>query len=735
MTTTIKPGHKSMTLKGMELREGQVTQLGSTERVRRLSAAFHKFRPSICLHRARAYTQVFKETEGEPASIRRAKAFARTLEILPAIILDDELIVGYQGCKPRCITVKPDVDTPWLKTQIDRLQQRDYDPYIVTEEETKEYKRKIVPYWEGKTLYDLWKKRCPEEISRKVYGTGYANVGAMMFQMGCHYNPDYEEIFREGLNGYKKVAQEKLRQLNPENSEDAGKEHFYKAIILVCEAIECYAKKYATKATELASKETNVERKRELEEIAEICCQVPHEAPRTFREAIQAFWFIQSLAYVEGTGPAISPGRFDQYMYPFLKSDTEKGILTGVQAQELVECLYLKMNGLMAFQDESTARFSAGYTPFNNLIVGGVDKYGRDASNELSYLCLNAMMEVKTPQPTLSVMLHTKAQEKFWMKVADLAALGLGQPPIYNLNTRRLSCMTLGYSLSEATNCYIGGCDEPRAVGNMQYGSAVSVWCNLPMSLEHVFTRGLKRTSDRGVQKEKLGLDTRDPRQFSTFEDFKEAVKKQIDYQITLGNTACHYAIQAAIENFALPYQSMLTKDCLEKGKDVIGGGARIYVEPGVSIIGLADVADSMAAVKKLVYDDKSVSMEELCLALETNFEGFEKLRQRLIKEAPKYGNDIDYVDDIAVEILDYTVNCVWSKRSIRGNRPTPCSAPAAAIIHHGQVVGALPNGRKASQPTADGFSPAPGMDISGPTGSDKVSHKAKSGQFEWKPV
>ncbi|MBF8304263.1 MAG: PflD [Dehalococcoidia bacterium] len=706
----------SVMLKAMDWRKGMVTELGSTERVRNISGKFHSVRPSICLHRARAYTEVYRQTEGQPSVLRRAKALARTLEIMPAIISDDELIVGHPGCKPRSITVKPELHTPWLKMDIDKLDERDQDPYVVSDREKREFKEEIAPYWAGKTLYDKWKANCPEDIAWKVNGTGFGSVSSMLFSLGYHYNPDYAEIFKNGLNGYKEQARNKMAGLNPDNLEDIGKEHFYQAIILICDAIESYARKYATTAREQVQSESNPERKKELEAIAQICDNVPHNAPRNFHEAVQSLWFIETIAYIEGTGPVIPLGRFDQYMYPFYKKDIEDGRITREKAQELVECLWIKMNGLIWFHDAMTASSSAGYVPFNNTIVGGVDRYGNDATNELSYLCIDAMMETRTVQPNLSVMLHPKSPEELRLKVADLVALGLGHPSIYNLRTSVLSCMTLGYSLSESMNCYIKGCNEPAATGGMQYGFAAGGWCNLGMATEFVFTRGIKTLKGQKGSGKRIGVDTGDPKSLQTFESFYEAVKKQIEYQIKTAHIAENYVLQAAQGDFALLFESMLTKDCLDRGKDVLDGGARVYVGPGIEFVGIADVADSLAAVKKLVYEEKRVSMEDLCRALEANFEGYEGLRQLLLTHSPKYGNDVDYVDELAVEILDYGANLVWSLRSIYGNKNTPVNAPASANVPFGFPVGALPSGRKALEPLADGCSPAPGMDMCGPT-------------------
>ncbi|MFC2060862.1 pyruvate formate lyase family protein, partial [Chloroflexota bacterium] len=685
-------------------------------RVKRLNATFHKLRPCVCLHRARAYTDVFQKTAGEPLIIRRAKALVRTLEVIPARIDDDELIVSFQGCKPRCVAIKPELETHWMKTDIHRLDIRDYDPYLVTGQEKREFKEEIAPYWEGKTLYDLWSKRCPPEISRKVLGTGFASAGGMLYTLGCHYAPDYDEIFETGLNGYKKIAEDKLKQLDPEKPEDLDKEHLYKAVIFICEAIETYAQKYAAKASELAVSEPDATRKRELQEIAEICNRVPHEAPRNFREAIQAFWFIESLSYIEGTGPSIAAGRFDQYMYPFYQADVEQGRLTREQAQELLECLWIKMNGLTRLNTEAMTDLVTGYTPFNNLILGGVDKYGRDATNEISYLAMDAIMETRTAQPSMSVMLHPKSPEKLRTKVAELASLGMGHPAIFNLDIAKLSCMNMGYSLAEAQNCCLSGCQEPRGVGNMQYGYPTATWCNLGLAVDFVFSRGVKRVAGQPGSGDSLGLDTGDPSQMKTFDEFKEAVKRQIEYQIKTGQTACSYATQVQMEILALPYQSMLTKDCLDRGKDVISGGARHYLDPGVAIVGIANLADSMAAVKKLVYEDRKISMKELCQVLEANYDGYESIRQMLLNDAPKYGNDIDYVDDLAVEMSDYAANTAWSLRSIRGNRLVPSYAGSGTTAYFGRSVWALPSGRKASEPLADGCSPAPGMDTSGPT-------------------
>ncbi len=709
---------KGKMTRGMEWREGRGTELGSTSRVKSLSRTFHKLRPSICLHRARAYTNVYLNTEGEPAVLRRAKAFAYTLEILPPVILDKELILGYPGCKPRSVTVKPEYHAAMLMEEIDRLDVREHDPYVITEREKREYKEGLGPYWKDKTVYDFWTKRCPDEIQQKVIGTGYADCSNMVLGavMGHHMCPPFEDILRHGLLSFREEAEKNMGALDLSDPDDAGKEHFYMAMMIICDAIEKYAGRHGDMAMELACKEKDPARIEELKKMAEICRRVPREPARGFHEALQSFWFIQYLLHVEGTGPAISPGRFDQYMYPYYRKDIESGVLTRESAQELLECLWIKMTNVMWFNGEMDAYFFPGYVPFQNLAVGGLNREtGKDATNELSYLCIDALMETRTTQPTLSVILHKNSPQEFRLKVADLVALGLGHPSIFNFETLKTMAMSLGYSEKEAMDVGVMGCVEPVGAG-VQYGHSGGSFLNAPMCLEFVFSDGVKRVPDQVGSGKRLGLATGDVADIQTFEEFKAQVMRQMAEQIRVAHIGDLYAEQVLAEYFPNPFQSLLTRDCLSIGKDVTQGAARINVGPAVDMLGLADLVDSLAVVKKLVFEEKKVSLEELSKAMAANFEGYEVLRQRLINEAPKYGNDVDEVDTLAVEVLDAFGAKVEEYRGFRGNHNMGLNAPASVNVPLGFTVGALPSGRRAAEPLSDGVSPAPGRDKEGPT-------------------
>jgi formate C-acetyltransferase len=403
-------------------------------------------------------------------------------------------------------------------------------------------------------------------------------------------------------------------------------------------------------------------------------------------------------------------------MYPYYRKDIASGLLTRESAQELLECLWIKMTNVMWFNGEMDAYFFPGYVPFQNLTVGGLDREtGKDATNELSYLCIDALMETRTTQPTLSVILHENSPEKFKLKVAELVALGLGHPSIFNFETLKTMAMRMGYPEKEAMDVAVMGCVEPVGAG-VQYGHSGGSFLNAPMCLEFVFTNGMKRVPDQAGSGKRLGLATGDVTDIHTFEDFKALVMRQMDEQIRVAHIGDLYAEQVLAEYFPNPFQSLLTRDCLSIGKDVTQGAARVNVGPAVDMLGLADLVDSLAAVKTLVFEEKKISLEELSKAMAVDFKGYEILRQMLINKAPKYGNDVDEVDALAVEVLDAFGAKVEEYRGFRGNRNMGLNAPASVNIPLGFTVGALPSGRRAAEPLADGVSPAPGRDKEGPS-------------------
>jgi len=697
-------------------RRGMTSALGSTERIRRLNLQLHSTPQTICLHRARASTAVFRETEGEPLALRRAKAFRKALEDLPVVIGEDELLAGRHSCRVRSVPIVPECHGGWLQADLENLPLREQDPFLVPPEQMAEA-REIFDWWKGKTLYDVWSKACPKELADKVMNTGWADASVGVFFLGHHYTSPWEKILAGGLRQFEEKAHSRLSKLDPANPADMGKEHFLKALLMVVEAIREHANRYAAEALRLAGAEKNEKRRQELLQIAEACRKVPYEGAATFREALQSMWFVHIMCNIEGTGPNLTIGRFDQYMYHFFRSDIEKKTLTPEEAQELVEHLFINLTNILFLYDSQTAYHSAGFTQYQTMSLGGIDSFGKDASNELSYLCLDAAKAVRTTQPDIVLLCHPRETPyKLKMKAAELVQLGLGLPKFHNTETMKTELMSLGYSREEASLGWVKGCSEPYGPGSKQYGHAAAAFINLPLSLEAVLFNGRKRTPGQKWSGRQIGVATGDPASFTSFEQFMDAFKKQAAQQIRDGHVASSYMEMVEAQHFPVLVESLLTDDCIGRGLAANAGGAHINVGPGMSFTGgWATVADSLAAVKKLVFEEKRFSMAELIKAIDADFVGCEKLQHALVNDAPKFGNDIDYVDELAREIFKFASDEVRKYTGVFGNRNVCGTHVSTAHIVFGTLVWATPDGRKAGERFSDNVGPTDQKDQEGP--------------------
>jgi len=698
------------------LQTGLQAETGSTERVRKLSSLMRSTRPGLCLHPARAYTEVFSQTESEPVEIRFAKAFCKTLQDLPPVIHEGELIVGLQSCGLKKIPVLPVNQASWLIKDLEKLSSRKVDPVQVSEEQLREAKR-LLPYWLDKTLYAMTTKFCPEKLSRRVQGTGWAEAGGYFHQGGSHFNAPWEVILEKGLSWYERRVSEQLSGLDNSNPEHMGKEHFYQALLLSIGAIRDFAAKYAARARELSQEEKNPKRKKELGEIAESLVRVPYHGARSFREALQSLWFVHMILHLEGPGPAYTIGRFDQFMYPYFRADLKDGKLTREEAQELIECLFLKINSNLWLCDSITAERAAGFLSGQTLCIGGVNREDRDASNELSYLVLEAVKSVRTAWPDVALLCHLRETPyDLKLKAAELVALGLGMPKFINTETIKTQLMEAGYSLEEARVGWIRGCTEHYGPGGKQYGYPAAAKLNPAIAVETVLYNGRKRMPNQQMSGELIGVETGDPRQFKDFDEFLGAVKTQIAQQVRDGHIAISYAEKIKMKHLPLLLQSLLTEACIERGRWANAGGAIINVGPSMPMTGgIATIADSLAAIKKLVYEERRLSMDELIRAIEASFEGYEPLRQMLIHQAPKYGNDQNEVDDLAREIWQFYCSEVSRHVLPLGNRNIPSDCIATSYVSAGAFTWATPDGRKAGEPLSNHIGPSDQRDVSGP--------------------
>jgi pyruvate formate-lyase/glycerol dehydratase family glycyl radical enzyme len=699
-----------------ELQRGLRADTGSTERVKKLSSALRSTRPGLCLHPARAYTEVFSQTEGEPVEIRFAKAFYKTLQDLPAVINQGELIIGLSSCGLKKIPVLPVNQASWLINELDKLSSRKVNPVAVPKEQLDEAK-KLLSYWLDKTGYAIATKFCPPELVRRVQGTGWAETGGYFHQGGTHFNPPWELILEKGLSWYEERVRERLSSLDYANPEHMGKEHFYRALLLVVEAVRDFAAKHAERARELSRQERDPGRKKELSEIAQILTRVPYCGARSFREAVQSLWFVHMILHVEGTGPAYTIGRFDQFMYPYFKADVETGKLTTDEAQELIECLFLKINSNLWLCDSITAERNPAFPQHQTLSVGGVNNKDRDASNELSFLILEAAKSIRTTQPDIVLLCHPRETPyDLKLKAAELVALGMGMPKFISTETIKTQLMAVGYSLEEARVGWIRGCTEHYGPGCKEYGFPAATKLNLGIAVEAVLYNGRKRMPNQQMSGELVGVETGDPRQFKTFDEFLAAVKRQVAQQVSDGHIAASYADKVKMRQFPILLQSLFTEACIERGRWANAGGALINCGPGIPITGgIATIADSLAAIKKLVYEERRISLDELIQAIDANFEGYEPLRQMLINDAPKYGNDNHYVDELAREIWQFYCAEVRKHIASLGNRNEPSDCVVTGYVSAGAFTWATPDGRRAGEPLSNHIGPSEQRDVNGP--------------------
>ena len=731
----------------------QTSDIPKSPRIQKLVDALYEHMPVIESARAKLITESYKETEGEPIITRRAKAFAHILHNIPIIIRDNELIVGSSTIAPRGCQTFPEFSYEWLEAELDTVATRTADPFEIAEE-TKAELKEADKYWKGKTTSELATSyMAPEAI--KAIEHNIFTPGNYFYNGVGHVTVKYWEVLETGFEGIMEKAQKELDGCSVGDGNYARKSHFLEAVILSCKAVIDYAGRYAKLAQEMAAQTSDPVRKQELFVIAENCSRVPAKGAQNFYEACQSFWFVQQLLQMESSGHSISPGRFDQYMYPYYKKDMEAGTITREFAQELMDCIWVKLNDLNKCRDAASAEGFAGYSLFQNLIAGGQNKEGEDVTNDLSVMCIQASMHVHLPAPSLSVRVWNGSPHEFLIKAAELTRTGIGLPAYYNDEVIIPALQNRGLSLEDAREYNIIGCVEPQKAGKTE-GWHDAAFFNMCRPLELVFLNGM----DKG---EMVGIPTGDVTQMKTFDEFFDAYKKQMEYCISLLVNADNAIDVAHAERCPLPFLSCMIDDCLKEGKSVQEGGA-VYNFTGPQGFGIANMADGLFAIRKLVYEDKKVSMKELKEALAWNYdkgldaqsagdmtemimkamqkagrnvdastaEGLmktfmgmkpgEQKTQRfkeihdMIDEVPKFGNDIPEVDYFAREVA-YTYSKPLQKyNNPRGGKFQAGLYPVSANVPLGGQTGATPDGRYAHTPVADGVSPSAGKDVKGPT-------------------
>lgn len=722
-------------------------------RIDRLVGRLFEKMPEIEGDRAVLITESYKETEGEPVIDRRGKAFAHILKNIPITIREEELIVGSATMSPRGCQVFPEFSYSWLEEELDTVTSRAADPFYISED-TKETLREVYRYWKGKTTSELAASYMMPE-TRKAIEHNIFTPGNYFYNGVGHVTVNYGKILEIGYEGLLEEVQAERKKCKVGDVNYVEKTHFLNAVAKSLEAVMEYGKRYALLAREVAETCSNEQRKEELLQIAKNCERVPAKGATSFYEACQSFWFIQMLLQIESSGHSISPGRFDQYMYPYYKKDIESGRITKEFAQELMDCIWVKLNDLNKVRDAASAEGFAGYGLFQNLIASGQNKEGEDATNELSYMCIEASMHVMLPQPSLSVRVWNKTPHEFMMKAVSLTRTGIGLPAYYNDEVIIPSLLNRGLTLEDARDYNIIGCVEPQKSGKTD-GWHDAAFFNMCRPLELVFSNGY----DKG---QKVGIETGDVTKMETFDEFYDAYKAQMNYCIDLLVNADNAIDVAHRERCPLPYLSSMIEDCIKRGKSVQEGGA-VYNFTGPQGFGIANMADSLYAIKTLVFDEKKVTMAEYKQALEDNYgrglckerveeitkEVVEKLLSqgkkvrekeivqiatmaashgtskeerekydallKLIEGVPKFGNDIEEVDAFARDVAYTYTRPLEIYQNPRGGWYQAGLYPVSANVPLGAQTGATPDGRLAGAPVADGVSPSAGKDVSGPT-------------------
>ena len=704
-----------------------------TDRVLALRKTAVAVEPKICHERALLITKAYQENEERPIGIKRALAVAAVLDRMSIHMLDGELIVGNHASEPRASPIFPEFDIRYLEEELETIGKRTGDRFRISEQ-TKGALREIFPFWKGRTVKDRVCSMLTDELRKGgQWGIGVFDNEWTMENGDGHIAVDYPKLLRLGLSGVMEEVRERLSQLDLSQPENLEKHFFYQSLLIIDAAAIRFAARFAALAREQAASAPEPARRAELLEIARICDAVPASPARSFREAIQSIWFVQLIIQIETNGHSISFGRFDQYLLPLFLADTRE---KGIPVQELFEilnCLWIKLSSISKLRSWGPTRYTAGNPMFQNLTIGGQKANGDDATNELSCLILDCHEAIRLSQPTLTVRVHRGTPDDFLRRCMKVLAGGGGMPAFFNDEIIIPSLLLRGITKEDAYNYCLVGCVEPSIAGKWG-GRQGAAQFHLLKCLELALHGG--RDPRTGIALYETGKD------FLSMESFGElmdAFKGQVSAYLKLYAIADNLVDLAWEDLIPTPFVSGLVDDCIARGREMKKGGA-VYDFSAGQTGHIANVANSLAAIRKLVFEEKALSREDLWRALESNFEGKrgEEIRQMLIHRAPKYGNDDDDVDAIAKEAFSHYLSEVGKLKTVRwGRGPIGCTFhPSTASVSYnvpaGGLVGATPDGRRAYEPLADVESPYHGTERKGPTAVvksvSKLEHIYESG-------
>lgn len=686
------------------------------QRVRELKEGLISQSPGICPERARYYTEAYQRFESDPSIIRRAKALKMYLEKITITIGPNDLLLGNQASRPRWAPIFPEYSWEWVYEELDEFGSRSYDRFQI-DSDAREELRQILPWWKGKSLYERIAGRQPEEVkaaaeSGVINWTGQATSGE------GHIVIDHQLVLEHGFHGIVVWAQKMRDSLDLSEPDALRKRDFYEAVEIVFEGGIIFSRRLASEARKMADIEIEAQRRNELLEMAEICDRVPIKPAETYREAIQAVWLIHLIEQMESNGHSVSLGRFDQYIYPYFQRDLTSGIILPEQALELLEHFFIKLFTIIKLRPEKHSRTQSGYPMYQNLVIGGQTADGVDATNELSYLCLAALAEIRLSEPNFYIRCHENTPKELWRDAMQVVNFGMGMPAFVNDKVIVPSLTRRGVDLEDALNYSTMGCLEVQVPGKWGYRANGKSKVNLLKILELTLNDGTDPRT--GIQLCK-GFGTLND--FKTFPELLEAWRHQLHFYTKLHVVADNINDLVLEEMVPNPFCSALVRDCLARGKHLNEGGA-IYDMTSGALVGVPNVGNALAAIKELVFDKKWIALEELQEALRSNYSGprGEEIRQIIINRSPKYGEDNDDVDELTGSLIQDYERMICRYKNLRygrgpiGGTYYPSTVTISANVPSGSCVGATPDGRRDGEPTADGVSPSQGTGSNGPT-------------------
>lgn len=683
-------------------------------------------KPYICAERALLATEAYREHQNQPNVMKRALMLKNILEKMSIYIEDETMIVGNQAASNKDAPIFPEYTLEFVLDELDLFEKRDGDVFYITEQ-TKEDLRSIAPFWENNNLRAKAGALLPDEVS--VYmETGFFGMEGKMNSGDAHLAVDYKTVLEIGLEGYRERTLKEKANLDLTEPESIDKYQFYNAILIVLDAVKTFAERYSKLAMEMA-KTAKPERKAELLEISRVCAKVPNQPAETFLEAVQAVWFIQLILQIESNGHSLSYGRFDQYMYPYLKHDLDKGNITEEQAVELLTNLWIKTLTINKVRSQAHTFSSAGSPLYQNVTIGGQTRDKKDAVNKLSYLVLRSVAQTKLPQPNLTVRYHSGLDDQFMNECIEVMKLGFGMPAFNNDEIIIPSFINIGVSEEDAYDYSAIGCVETAVPGKWGYRCTGMSYMNFPKILMIAMNDGIDPVSGKRFAKGHGHF-----KDMKSFEELQEAWDKTVR-ELTRMSVIVENAIDLGLEREVPDILcSALTEDCIGRGKTLKEGGAVYDFISGLQV-GIANLADSLAAIKKLVFEEEKVTTDELWEALMTDYasERSKEIQQMVINDVPKYGNDDDYVDQLVTEAYDSYIeevkkypNTRFGRGPIGGKRYSGTSS-ISANVGQGKGTMATPDGRNAWVPLAEGCSPSHNMDKNGPTSVLKSVSKLRT--------